>query len=145
MASKTRELLFADASEGASAIGWCLSDCELTRVRTFAEAVAKLGENVFSMVLIDLRFAESRMLELVEHVRSLTEYRDVPVVCVLRTKVPPSAAEQKKINVAVKALGGKAFVSLCGEGQAMRQACQYLRQILAFEVGLPISPMPPCA
>jgi hypothetical protein len=142
MTPKTQKLLIADAAEGVSAIGRCLSDCQLTRARTFAEAVAKLGENVFSMVLIDRRFAGT--LELLEYVRSLAEYRNVPVVCVQRTDVPPSAEQQKKINGEVKAHGGKAFVNMCGEGQALQQACQYLRQILAFEVGLPISPIPPC-
>jgi CheY-like chemotaxis protein len=139
------DLLVAEAAETDAAFQWCLFDCDLTFVRTFADAITKLGERVFSIVLIDLHFAESQMLELLDYVRSLTEYEDVPVVCVQRTGEPPSLDDQNKINAAVKAHGGRAFVNLCGEEEPLQQACQYLRQIVAFEVGLPISPIPPCA
>lgn len=145
MVQDTHELLVVNAPETDSVIRQCLFDCNLTFVRTFAEAVSKLGERVFSMVLIDLHFAESQMLDLLEYVRSLTHYENVPVVCVQGTDLPVSPVVLDSIKFAVKALGGRAFLDLRGEGETLQQACQSLREILAFEVGLPISPTPPSA
>ena len=141
----TQELLVADAPEMGSVIRWCLFDCDFTFVDTFAEAVNKLGEKVFSMVLIDLHFAESRMLDLLEYVRSLAQYENVPVVCVQGTNLPVNPVVLDSLKFAVKALGGRTFLDFRQEGEPLQQACQALRQILAFEVGLRISPKSPSA
>jgi CheY-like chemotaxis protein len=141
----TPKLLIANGPQEQSMIPWCLLECDLTFVHTFAEAISKVGATVFNMVLIDLDFADSRMFDLLRHVRSLAAYKDVPVVCVQGAEPRSSPGLPESIDAAIRAMGGRAFLDLRAKGDALEQACQYLRQILAFEAGAPISPIPPAA
>jgi len=93
----------------------CLPGHQLTFVRTMHEAISALRHDGFQLVVIELEFDESRMLELLQYVRSLPAYREVPVVCVHAEQLNLSEAAMKNIDVAVKALGGMAFLDL-GDG-----------------------------
>lgn len=112
----------------------CLPQHELVFVRTMHEAIRALRRDGFQLIVIGLHFDESRMIELLSHVRTLERYRDSPVVCVQGTEVGLSEAVLKNIDVAVKALGGTAFIDL-REGSEMlqRQHCGLLE--LAAEAG----------
>src|SRR5690242_1984354 len=60
----------------------------------------------------ELSFDESRMFELLQYVRALPKYRDVPVICVYGDHLNLSDVVIRNIDVAVKALGGSAFLDL---------------------------------
>src|SRR5215213_2111915 len=75
-------VLVADVPEMDERIRHCLPGHELVFVRTLSEAIRVLRHDGFSMVVIGLHFDESRMFEVLSHVRSLPQYDDVPVVCV---------------------------------------------------------------
>ena len=61
-----------------------LPDCELTFVSTYGEAVAALQNKRHDGVVIGMRFDESRMLDLLRHVRRT--HPETPVVCIQTTK-----------------------------------------------------------
>ncbi len=128
MATATRVLVAASA-EMDGKISECLPGHDLTFVRTMSEAIRSLRQDGYQLVVIGLDFDESRMLELLQYVRGLPKYRDVPVVCVHGEQLNLSNAVLKNIDVAVKALGGLAFLDL-GEGAIdYRRDCNYLDRV----------------
>jgi CheY-like chemotaxis protein len=128
----TRRVLFAEGPGINREIRDSLSGCEVTRVRTFDEAQRALEQQPFRLVLIDLQFEQSRMLELLEYLKSLDGYQDVPVVCLQGTDRRVSDALRQNMNHAVRALGGRAFFDLRAADEMTAQTCEYLRQILAL-------------
>src|SRR5919205_2742590 len=60
----------------------CLPGHELHFVRTMHQAIHALRHDGFQLIVVGLDFDESRMLELLQYVRTLSHYREVPVVCV---------------------------------------------------------------
>jgi hypothetical protein len=77
-------------------------------------------------VIIDLQFAEGRMLDFLQRCKGM------PVVCVQGTDRRVRDCLRRNMSHAVKALGGKAFFDLRAEEEMTAQTCDYLRQILAF-------------
>jgi len=75
-------VLVADVPEMDERVRHCLPGHELLFVRTMREAMVTLRHDSFSLVVIGVHFDESRMFELLTHVRSLSAYDAVPVVCV---------------------------------------------------------------
>lgn len=108
---KTRVLCAAGA-ELDRRLQECLPGRELSFVRTMHEAVAALRHDGYRLLVIELAFDESRMFELLQHVRGLPKYREVPVICVYGDHLNLSDAVIRDIDVAVKALGGIGFVDL---------------------------------
>ena len=107
----------------------CLPGHELTFVRTMEEAIRHLRHGWFQLVVIGLHFDESRMFELLRYVRGQPMYKDVPVVCVQGIEFLLSDAVLKNIDVAVKALGGTAFVDLRDNSLALREHCHFLDSV----------------
>jgi hypothetical protein len=116
-------VLVACIPEADEAIAGCLPGRELDFVRTTHEALAALRRDGYGLVVIELHFDESRMFEVLEHVRGLQRYRDVPVVCVQAIEVGLSEAVLRNIDVAVKALGGQAFLDLRDGSAALAEHC----------------------
>ena len=108
---KTR-VLCAAVAELDERLRECLPGYELAFVRTMHEAVSALRHDGYRLLVIELAFDESRMFELLQYVRSLPKYRDVPVVCVYSDHLNLSEAVIRDIDVAVKALGGMGFLDL---------------------------------
>jgi len=117
----------------------CLPGHDLTFVRTMYDAIRKLRHDGFQLIVIGLDFDESRMLELLQYVRSLAGYRDVPVVCVHAEQMNLSEAVLKNIDVAVKALGGLGFLNLADGAINYKQDCSLLDQV-AIESGRGLRP-----
>ena len=117
----------------------CLPGHDLTFVRTMYDAIRKLRHDGFQLIVIGLDFDESRMLELLQYVRSLAGYRDVPVVCVHAEQMNLSEAVLKNIDVAVKALGGLGFLNLADGAINYKQDCSLLDQV-AIESGRSLRP-----
>jgi CheY-like chemotaxis protein len=128
----TRRVLFAEGPGITREIRDNLSGYEVTSVRTFDEAQRALKQTPFRLVVIDLQFEQSRMLELLEYLKSLAGYQDVPVVCLQGTDRRVSDALRQNMNHAVRALGGRAFFDLRAADEMTAQTCEYLRQILAL-------------
>src|SRR3954471_21980667 len=106
------KVLVAAVPEMDEKVRDCLPGHDLTIVRTMQEAVRQLRHDGFQLIVIGLEFDEHRMLELLQYVRTLSHYREVPVVCVHADYLNLNDAVMKNIEVAVKALGGLAFVNL---------------------------------
>ena len=112
----------------------CLPGHELTFVRTLWGAIRALRHDGFQLIVIDLNFDESRMLELLQYVRTLPAYKEVPVICVHGDHLNLSEAAIKNIDVAVKALGGVAFLNLGDGAIDYKKDCSFLDQV-AVETG----------
>lgn len=132
------KVLVADVPEMDERIRECLPEHELVFVRTMLEAGAQLRHDGFSMIVIGLHFDESRMFELLTYVRSLPSYKDAAVVCVQGLDIVLPEAAMHTVDMAVKALGGTAFVDLREETHAFRQHCDFLSRIA--NNGAPLRP-----
>lgn len=131
-AGETAKVLIAEGPDMTARIRESLSSYDVTSVRTFDEAQRAVQAHQFRLVVIDLQFDDSRMFDLLEHLRSLGRYQGVPIVCVQGTDRRVSSALRKNMGHAVRALGGKAFFDLRAAGEMTAQTCDYLRQLLAL-------------
>lgn len=132
-------VLVANVPEMDDKIIACLPGHDLTFVRTMSEALRALRHDGFQLIVIGLEFDEHRMLELLQYVRSLAHYKDVPVVCVHAEYLNLSDAVLKNIDVAVKALGGLGFLNL-GDGVIdYKKDCAFLDRV-AIESGASVRP-----
>jgi len=122
-------VLVADIPEMDEKVRECLPGHELTFVRTIAKAIGALRHDGFQLVVIGLHFDDSRMLELLQYVRALPAYREVPVICVHGDHLNLSEAVMKNIDVAVKALGGVAFLNLRDGALDYRKDCSFLERV----------------
>lgn len=138
MPAPTR-VLVADIPEMDEKIRDCLPGHDLTFVRSMYDAIRKLRHDGFQLVVIGLEFDESRMLELLQYVRSLPIYKEVPVVCVHADHINLSQAVMRNIDVAVKALGGIGFLNLADGAINYQQDCTLLDQV-AIESGQSVRP-----
>ena len=130
-------VLVADVPEMDEKLRECLPERELVFVRTMSEAIRALRHDGFQLVVIDLNFDESRMLELLQYVRALPAYQEVPVICVHADHLNLSEAVMKNIDVAVKALGGVAFLNLRDGALDYHKDCSFLGRVAAE--GTPLS------
>jgi len=122
-------VLVADVPEMESTLRDCLPGHELTFVRTMREAIFALRRDGFGLIVIGLHFDESRMIELLSHVRGLEKYRDAPVICVQGIEVNLPGSVLRSIDVAVKALGGTAFLDLREGAEKFREHCGALETV----------------
>lgn len=133
---KPTRVLVADVPEMDEKIRDCLPDHHLTFVRTMYEAISALRHDGFQLIVIGLEFDESRMLELLQYVRGLSKYKDIPVVCVHADHLNLSEAVMKNIDIAVKALGGMAFINLADGAINYQQSCHQLDELAVASAGL---------
>ena len=117
----------------------CLPGHHLTFVRSMFDAVSALRHDGFQLVVIDLEFDESRMLELLQYIRSLPKYAEAPVICVHGDQLTLSDAVLKSIDVAVKALGGVGFLDLSEGAFHVKHDCGFLDRV-AVESGQSVRP-----
>ena len=85
---------------------------ELVMVRTLSQAVSLLDRQQFGMVIVDVHFDESKMFDLLHHIRINRRDAAVPIVCVLgaRGTLPMSKVVVEGMNYAVKAMTANAFL-----------------------------------
>src|SRR4051812_46795959 len=135
----TARVLVAASPDTDEKIRECLPGHDLTFVRSMPEALRALRHDGYQLIVIGLEFDEHRMLELLQYVRSLPRYSAVPVVCVHAEYLNLSDAVMKNIDVAVKALGGLAFLNL-GDGVLnYKKDCAFLDRV-AIESGQSVRP-----
>jgi CheY-like chemotaxis protein len=132
-------VLVAASAEMDEKIRECLPQHSLTFVRSMLDAMSALRHDGFQLVVIDLEFDESRMLELLQYVRLLPKYQEVPVICVHGDHHSLSEAVLRNIDVAVKALGGLAFLDLADGAFQYKHDCGFLDRVAA-ESGASVRP-----
>jgi len=113
-------ILVADHSDARlSAI---LAGHDLVFVRSLDEAKTVLAGRLFDLVIISVHFDESRMFDLLRYVRWQERHRATPAVCVLTADFTRHAIAAEGLEIAVKALGGTAYLDLklTGDGEARR-------------------------
>src|SRR5262245_19033628 len=95
---------------------------ELVFVRSLDEAKSTLTGRNFDLIVICVHFDESRMFDLLRYVRWQERHRATPVVCVLTLDFARQAIATEGVEIAVKALGGTAFLELkaLSDGEARR-------------------------
>jgi DNA-binding NtrC family response regulator len=133
------KVLVADVPEMDDKLRECLPGHDLFFVRTMVEALRALRRDGFQLVVIGLTFDESRMLELLQYIRGLGHYKEVPVICVHGEHLNLSEAVMKNIDVAVKALGGVAFLNLGDGALQYKRDCSFLDRV-AIESGSSVRP-----
>jgi hypothetical protein len=112
----------------------CLPDHPLSFARSMLDAMSALRHDAYQLIVIGLDFDESRMLELLQYVRGLPKYQEVPAVCVHANDMHLSEAVMKNIDVAVKALGGIGFLNLDHGAIQYKHDCAFLDRV-AVESG----------
>lgn len=132
------KVLVADVPEMDQRIRHCLPGHELVLVRTMREAMKTLRHDGFSLIVIGVLFDESRMFDLLTYVRSLSHYREAAVVCVQGSEMMMPESVMRTVDMAVKALGGTAFVDLRDEALDFRRHCNFLDQVASE--GTPLRP-----
>jgi len=105
-----KSILVADHSDAR--LSALLSGHDLSFVDTMDEAKRALTGRNFDLIVISVHFDESRMFDLLRHVRWQERHRATPVVCVLTTDFARHAIAAEGLEIAVKALGGTAYVDL---------------------------------
>lgn len=78
---------------------------ELFVVSTMAEALKKLKEQAFDLIMVGVHFNESRMFELLRDVYKTPEYSDTPVICFCTRDTPLTRTMHESIDVATRSLG----------------------------------------
>jgi len=112
--AKRARILLACVKEGYTRLFAVLSGHELTYVSTLSDADAALKADGFNMVMIGVHFDESRMFDLLEHVRVDANYSRVPVICFRGAIIADTEIEfaMEGTEVACKAMGANAFFDL---------------------------------
>jgi len=100
------------ADTGDARLPGILAGYSLSFVRTLDEAKETLTGRNFDLIVIGVHFDESRMFDLLRHVRWQERHRATPVVCVLTTDFSRPAIAAEGLEIAVKALGGTAYIDL---------------------------------
>jgi CheY-like chemotaxis protein len=116
----SKVVLIADT--GDARLSGILAGHSLSCVRTLDEAKAMLAGRNFDLAVISVHFDESRMFDLLRHIRGQERHRATPVVCVLTVDFARHAVAAEGLEIAVKALGGTAYLDLKAitDGEARR-------------------------
>src|SRR5437870_13665032 len=93
MAAKKSRILVACVQEAYPRLFAIFTGHELTFVTTLADAHQALKADRFNMIMIGVNFDESRMFDLLQHVRADSKYSRVPVVCFRGIVTPDTQAK----------------------------------------------------
>jgi len=107
-----KRILVADRPESDRRISEILAGHELVFVRTMGEAQRALAGAKLDLIIVGVHFDESRMFDLLRYVRWQERHRATPVICVLTVDFTRQAIAAEGVEIAVKALGGTAFLDL---------------------------------
>jgi hypothetical protein len=109
----TMRILIAGIPETRDRLLRLFSDCDVTFAATMYEAEEVLLEPV-DAVLIAVRFDESRMFDLLRHMKSDSSLARLPVIC-YRTESGPVTATPlalQAVQLAARSLGAHDFIDL---------------------------------
>jgi CheY-like chemotaxis protein len=111
-----KSILVADVAEMRPRLSVILSRLEVTFVGTLDEAVKAMHRRMFDLIVIGVHFDESRMFDLLRHVRLDEKNRAKPVVCVRGHLLESTAISLEGLDIAIKALSGNVFVDFARFG-----------------------------
>lgn len=108
-----RRILVADTPDGDRRLSEILAGHEVVFTRTMGDAQRRLGQQDFDLIMVGVHFDDSRMFDLVRHVRSPGRHADRPVVCVRSHRfVSAAAISIEGLQIAAKALACHLFIDL---------------------------------
>lgn len=110
--SSPRRILVADQPEAIAVFGDALAtQCELVPAATLDEARAAL-EDAPALVVCGCHFDECRMYDLLRYVKAVPHLEHIPFLAVRCVEGELDDALYESVKIAVRALGGHAFVDL---------------------------------
>ncbi len=104
-------ILIASFPAGQRRLAAILAGHDLVIVRTMSEAQAALAGHPFDLTLIGTRFDESRMFDLLRHIKSSEKTAAIPVVCFrgLLARLASDKVVVEGLSLGCQALGAVAF------------------------------------
>ena len=110
-------ILIAGIEESNRRLAAIFADCEAKFVDTIAEAQAELAAQRYDVVLIAIRFDESRMFDFLHYLKSHPSLGGLPVICYRSAQRALAATELGRLSVelAARALGAHDFVDLVSD------------------------------
>ena len=105
-----KKLLVADVPEMRPRLSRILGGLELAFAATLEDAVRAMSRRTFDLIVIGVHFDESRMFDLMRHVRLDENNSAKPVVCVRGHLLESTAISLEGLDIAIKALSGSGFV-----------------------------------
>jgi CheY-like chemotaxis protein len=106
-----KRILVADTPESDRRLSEVLKGHELAFARTLSEAQRALAQGKFDLIVIGVHFDDSRMFDLVRHVRG-SGHDDPPVACVRCQRFVSPALSIENLEVAAKASACNVFLDL---------------------------------
>ena len=106
-----KRILVADTPDSDRRVAEILAGHEVVPVRTLAEAQRLLSQQAFDLVLIGVHFDDSRMFDLVRHVRAAGQ-TEPPVVCMRSHRFISPGLSVEGMEVAARALSCNLFLDL---------------------------------
>ena len=110
-----KSILVADG-DADSRLQAILQGCELAFAHSLEEAAHAALRRSFDLIIIDMHFDDSRMFDLLRYLRSEERLRATPVICVRTHRFEWTNIAGEGLEIAVKALGGQAFIDLAKYG-----------------------------
>src|SRR4051812_1645782 len=107
--SPMQRILVADVPELDVRLTTVLQGYDLAFVRTMREAERRLSGSDFDLVVIGLSFDDSRMFDLLRHVRSAERNGGVPIICLRGVSQRASAISSESLKIACNALDASGF------------------------------------
>jgi CheY-like chemotaxis protein len=104
-----KKILVADGSDVDGRTTAILAQHDLQFVRTLDNAKQALLAGDFDLIIVGVHFDESRMFDLLRHIRGEPQTRDMPVVCVLSHRFETAVTIQS-LEIAAATLAANAFV-----------------------------------
>jgi hypothetical protein len=106
-------ILVADTSANDRRLSAILAGHDVGFVRTLSDAQRLLAQQEFALVMVGVHFDDSRMFDLVRHVRAGGGHADKPVACVRSHRfVSAAAISLEGLEIAARALACNLFLDL---------------------------------
>ena len=108
-----KRILVADTSDSDRRLSAILAGQDVTFARTIGEAQRLLAQQQFDLVMIGVHFDDSRMFDLVRHVRAGGHHAGKPVACVRSHRfISAAAISLEGLEIAARALACNVFLDL---------------------------------
>ena len=106
-------ILVADTSDSDRRLSAILAGQDVMFARTIGEAQRLLAQQQFDLVMIGVHFDDSRMFDLVRHVRAGGHHAGKPVACVRSHRfISAAAISLEGLEIAARALACNIFLDL---------------------------------
>jgi len=108
-----KRILIADRPNGDRRLLEILAGHQVTFTRTMAEAERLLEQQDFDLIMVGVHFDDSRMFDLLRHVRSSGRHAERPLACIRGHRFASAATiSMDGLQVAARALACNVFLDL---------------------------------